>query len=214
MSDDMNEKRQEKIEGFKLHINEESFPTDDTQAQTEENNIADESFGEAVSRRDKIENFKVHIDNIDDIDNMEDMPQEERTDYGIPQKPIYSNFDEDINSSSILQNIDQSMIIADDDLDSTSDSIQSYSANVITKKMTPAEKKEFKRAREADKKRLKAKSRKNKRFFRVVWAIMAALISILLGGYMVVGINDMLAVGRTDEQVTINIPSKASFDDV
>ena len=82
MSDDMNEKRQEKIEGFKLHINEESFPTDDTQAQTDENNITDESFGEAVSRRNKIENFKVHIDDIDSF--AEEVPQEdERTDYGI-----------------------------------------------------------------------------------------------------------------------------------
>lgn len=211
MSDDMNEKRQEKIEGFKLHINEESFPTDDTQAQTDENNITDESFGEAVSRRNKIENFKVHIDDIDSF--AEEVPQEdERTDYGISQRPIYSNFDEDINSSSILQNIDQSMIIADDDLDNASDSIQSYSANVITKKMTPAEKKELKKAKDADKKRLKAKSRKNKRFFRVVWVIMAALISILVGGYMVVGVNDMLAVGRSDEEVTIDIPSNASFD--
>lgn len=52
------------------------------------------------------------------------------------------------------------MIIADDDLDNASDSIQSYSANVITKKMTPAEKKELKKAKDADKKRLKAKSRK------------------------------------------------------
>ena len=104
------------------------------------------------------------------------------------------------------------MIIADDDLDNASDSIQSYSANVITKKMTPAEKKELKKAKDADKKRLKAKSRKNKRFFRVVWVIMAALISILVGGYMVVGVNDMLAVGRSDEEVTIDIPSNASFD--
>ena len=37
------------------------------------------------------------------------------------------------------------MIIADDDLDNASDSIQSYSANVITKKMTPAEKRNSKK---------------------------------------------------------------------
>lgn len=210
MSDDMNEKRQEKVEGFKLHISEESFMADEVhQAQTDE--TADEGFGESVSRRSKIENFKVHIDDIDNMSN--DIPQEEeRTDYGISQRPIYSSFDEDINSSSILQGIDQSMIIADDDLDGAGESIQSYSANVITKKMTSEEKKELKKAKEADKKRLKIKSRKNRNFFRVVWVIMVALISVLIGGYMIVGINDMLAVGRTDEEVTIDIPNDASFE--
>lgn len=206
MSDDMNDKRQEKIENFKLHINEESFPTDES-PKSNDPEFSDESFGGTASRHDKIENFKVHIDDMDE-DNKQ---AEERTDYGIPQRPIYSDYSEDINSSSILQGIDQNMIIADDDFDSANDSIQSFSANVITKKMTPEEKEELKAAKKADKKRLKVKSRKNRLFFRFVWIIMGILISFLLGGYMVVGINDMLAVGRTDEEATVDIPENASL---
>lgn len=119
-----------------------------------------------------------------------------------------------LNSSSILQNIDQSMIIADDDFELHSgESIQSYSANAIAKGMTPEEKAEYKRAKKADKLRLKRKSRKNRIFFRVVWLIMVVLISAILGGYMAVGVNDMLAADRKeDKEVTIEIPENASLN--
>lgn len=210
MNDDMEEKRKEKIEHFKLHISDE-FPANESLSETGINDNSSTASSndeeEHFSRRDKIENFKIHIDESDSAaDGASDS-------YG-SSAYSYGSGAADINSSSILQNIDQSMIIADDDFEMHSgESIQSYSPDAIERRMTPEEKAEYKKAKKADEIRLKKKSRKNRLFFRVVWLIMVALISVLIGGYMTVGVNDMLAVGRGDEdEVTIDIPDDASLD--
>lgn len=218
MNDDMNDKRKEKIENFRLHISDE-FPAPESPAASQmsgtqgNNSVSAESSGntdEPVSRRDKVENFKIYIEESDPAieADSENLNEYDSSAYD------YRNGVSDLNSSSILQNIDQSMIIADDDFEQHSgESIQSYSANAIERRMTPEEKAEYKKAKKADKLRLKKKSHKNRLFFRVVWLIMVVLISVLIGGYMSVGINDMLAVGRGEEkEVTIDIPDDASLN--
>ncbi len=212
MNDDMNEKRREKVENFKLHISDD-FPAEESYADSAPTESAGHSVDdpqEPLSRRDKIENFKLHIEETNSVGEEYDDGTDGYGGLGYEHESDMYN----LNSSSILQNIDQSMIIADDDFELHSgESIQSYSANAIAKGMTPEEKSEYKKAQKADKLRLKRKSRKNRIFFRVVWFIMAALISVLLGGYMSVGINDMLAADRKDgKEVTIEIPENASLN--
>ncbi|WP_411678450.1 endolytic transglycosylase MltG [Caproicibacter sp.] len=58
--------------------------------------------------------------------------------------------------------------------------------------------------------RNREKGRKNKRFFRFVWFMMVLFVSLLLARYLVVGVNDMLAVGRDSLNVTVDIPQKAT----
>lgn len=68
MNDDMEEKRKEKIEHFKLHISDE-FPANESLSETGINDNSSTASSndeeEHFSRRDKIENFKIHIDESD-----------------------------------------------------------------------------------------------------------------------------------------------------
>lgn len=70
------------------------------------------------------------------------------------------------------------------------------------------------RAAELHRLRNQEKGRKNKHFFRFVWFVMVLFLSLLIGRYLVFGINDMLAVGKDKRNVTVNIPQKATNQQV
>ncbi len=62
-------------------------------------------------------------------------------------------------------------------------------------------------------KRRRRKARSNRIVFRVVWIVMVILVSILLGEYLMLGVNDLLAVGREENKtVSVTIPKDASID--
>ncbi|MCI1964606.1 MAG: endolytic transglycosylase MltG [Oscillospiraceae bacterium] len=67
-----------------------------------------------------------------------------------------------------------------------------------------------KKAMQLHRLRDREKGGKNKRFFRFVWFIMVLFVSLLLARYLVSGVNDMLAVGRENINVTVDIPQKAT----
>ncbi len=56
------------------------------------------------------------------------------------------------------------------------------------------------------------KYKKNGIFFRISWILFLSLISILLARYILVGINDMLSVGKSTGTVMVEIPDDASVD--
>lgn len=58
------------------------------------------------------------------------------------------------------------------------------------------------------------RSKKNGCFFKTVWLVLLCLISALLARYAIVGINDMLAVGRSEETVQIEVPERSSLDTI
>jgi len=66
------------------------------------------------------------------------------------------------------------------------------------------------RAEELHRLRSREKGGKNRRFFRFVWFVMVLFVSLLLARYLVMGVNDMLAVGRGSLDVTVDIPQKAT----
>ena len=64
-------------------------------------------------------------------------------------------------------------------------------------------------------KRRRKKAKSNKIVFRVVWITMVILVSILFGEYLMIGINDLLAVGREEEKsVSVTISPDDDIDKI
>lgn len=80
--------------------------------------------------------------------------------------------------------------------------------------LTKEEKKAQRLAWKAEKKRKKKKAKKNGCLFKIVWIIMIALVSVVLAQYILVGVNDMLAIKRPEYTVTVDIPSGSTLDEV
>lgn len=80
--------------------------------------------------------------------------------------------------------------------------------------LTKEEKKARREAKKAEKKRRKKKAKKNGCLFKIVWFIMIALVSVVLAQYILVGVNDMLAINRPESTVTVDIPSECTLDEV
>ncbi len=81
-------------------------------------------------------------------------------------------------------------------------------------KPTAAEKAAAQKARSAHRQRNRSKRKKNRRIFRAVWAVMIVFVGLSLGQYMVAGINDMLAIGRTPIDITVDIPKDPTLEQV
>lgn len=95
------------------------------------------------------------------------------------------------------------------EISSYSDSKKKTSAsNENLKKSTHLEKKELK-------KRNRKKARRNRRVFRVTWIVMVVFVAIVLGEYLVVGVNDVFAVDRdTQGTAQIEIPENCTLEEV
>ncbi len=55
-------------------------------------------------------------------------------------------------------------------------------------------------------------SKKSKYFFKISWILFLCVISALLARYALVGISDMLAIGKPSDSVMIEIPENSSLD--
>ncbi len=162
MSDELNEKRREKIENFKIEFKDD--------------------FGD-------------EFDNTDNISSNTTEPVEEPEDFSI-----------DLQSGRE---------IGDNSDDYISDDLSSYSDNPLEPAGGQLNKHELRAAKRLDKKRRRMKAKKNRVIFRTVWLTMIVFVSIMIGQYVMVGVNDMLAVGREEEKnVEINIPENATLDQV
>lgn len=69
---------------------------------------------------------------------------------------------------------------------------------------------------ESERRILKEKSKRNTYIFRSIWIVMVVLISTLIIKYILVGINDMLAISRENqgEKVVVEIPDDANINNV
>lgn len=73
----------------------------------------------------------------------------------------------------------------------------------------------LRKAKKIDRRRRRWKAKKNRIIFRAVWIVMLVLVSFLLGRFLMVGVNDILAVGREEEHiVSITIPEDATLDQI
>ena len=59
-----------------------------------------------------------------------------------------------------------------------------------------------------------SKYQKNGCFFKIAWFVFLCLISALLARYAIIGINDMLAIGKPAGTVMVEIPEGSSLDSI
>ena len=91
--------------------------------------------------------------------------------------------------------------------------LTSYSGEDVKQKMAKDSKHALKKKKKEEKKLAKAKNKKNKSIFRLFWFVAVLIIGSMFGMFAVTGINDMLAVNRTeDTKVKIEIPENPDLD--
>ena len=94
--------------------------------------------------------------------------------------------------------------------------INSYSDNDTRKRIERDSKKALKQQKKEEKIIEKTKAKRNRRIFKLVWLTMILLVAIVLSQYLLVGINDLMAISREDNptKVTIHIPADPTMDDI
>ncbi len=137
-------------------------------------------------RQQKIANFKINFTEDEDI---------------------YPPEKQDITSSSQTSESDGAVFGSDTgfetDISSGEESTDEY----------PSDKRSRRKRHRLANKRRRQKAKSNRIVFRVVWVTMVILVSILFGEYLMVGINDLLAVGREEEtKVSVTISQGDSID--
>ena len=141
-------------------------------------------------RQEKVANFKINFD--------------ESKDFDLPRN-------EDITSSS--QNSEKEGAVFGDnselgkinDISSGEENISAY----------PSDRRSIRKRHRLANKRRKMKAKSNRIIFRVVWITMVILVSILFGEYLMVGINDLLAVGReADNKVSVTLSKSDNIDKI
>ena len=94
--------------------------------------------------------------------------------------------------------------------------INSYSDNDTKKRIERDSKKALKQQRKEEKRIEKSKAKRNRRIFKLVWISMIVIVSVVLSQFLLVGVNDLLAISREDNptKVTISIPADPSLDQI
>lgn len=94
--------------------------------------------------------------------------------------------------------------------------INSYSDDSTKKRIERDSKKALKQQQKEEKKIEKSKAKRNRRIFKFVWISMIVLVGIVLSQYILVGVNDLLAISREDNpaKVNISIPENPKLDDI
>ncbi len=94
--------------------------------------------------------------------------------------------------------------------------INSYSDNDTKKRIERDSKKALKEQRKEEKLIEKGKAKRNRRIFKLVWISMVVIVSVVLSQFLLVGINDLLAISREENptKVTISIPADPTMDQI
>lgn len=154
-------------------------------------------------RQEKIANFKISF--ADDAEEEKEissstapLPDVSAVDSFLSDKPAEPKEFTDISSGET------------DDSD-----INSYSGIPDAENKSVAiDKKKLRHAKKTDKLRRKAKAKKNRIIFRTVWFTMVIFVSIMLGEFLMVGVNDVLGVDREQGVATITVPKNATLDEI
>ena len=93
--------------------------------------------------------------------------------------------------------------------------LNSYSGEDVKAQMAKDSKQALKKKKKLDKKLAKAKNKRNRRVFRLIWAVSVLIVGAMAGMFFVAGIDDMLAINRTENKsVKIEIPANPNLDTV
>lgn len=93
--------------------------------------------------------------------------------------------------------------------------ISSFSDEDVREQMERNSRHMRKREKREQKKQLKYADHQNKRRFRIIWWVSVLLVGVMFAMYLMVGVNDMLAINRSEQNtVTVEIPENPTLDDV
>ena len=94
--------------------------------------------------------------------------------------------------------------------------INSYSDSDTKKKIERESQKALKQQQKEEKRNEKKKAKRNRRIFKLVWITMIVLVAVVLSQYLLVGVNDLLAISREDNptKVMIHVPADPTMDDI
>lgn len=94
-------------------------------------------------------------------------------------------------------------------------SLNSYSDNDVKTRMEKNSRSYQREMKKEQKRQEKIVDKQNTRLFRIVWWVSVALVGVMLAIFLMVGVNDMLAVGRTEANtVKIKIPANPTAQKV
>lgn len=94
------------------------------------------------------------------------------------------------------------------------ESLNSFSGDAAVRAEAAREAGEEKRSKQAHKRRNHQKRKENRRFFRLIWWVMIIIVSAVVAKYMLTGMNDLLAIGRSSATVTVEIPESVTEKEV
>lgn len=99
--------------------------------------------------------------------------------------------------------------------DESHKTLNSFSGDDVREQMERNSRHLRKREKREEKCQLKYADLQNRRRFRLIWWISVALVGIMLSMFLLVGVNDMLAMNRSEEnKVTVDIPENPTLSDV
>lgn len=113
-------------------------------------------------------------------------------------------------------NIDESSENFDDPYtDDEPSELNSYSGQDVKEQIERNSKNALKKKKKEEKKALKQKNKHNRRIFRVVWFVSVLIIGGMAALYIITGMNDMLAINRTDAStISVELPENPTIDTV
>lgn len=93
--------------------------------------------------------------------------------------------------------------------------INSYSGQDVKAQIERESRHALKKKMKAEKRELKAKNKRNRRIFRLMWIASVLLVGAMTAVFIINGMNDLLAINRTSsDTVKIQIPKDPTLDQV
>ena len=93
--------------------------------------------------------------------------------------------------------------------------IHSFSGQDVKEKIARKSQKSLKKRDREQKRELKKRNRRNRRIFRIMWLVAILLVGTMVSTYVVTGMNDLLAIYRTDDtEVSVKIPADPTLEKV
>ena len=151
--------------------------------------LSDDSIEE--TRRRRMEEFKSSYD-----------PDAIRGDYDIDMSDVFSDSSDDEDAQPLRR-------VRNDEINSFSDSDTKRRIERDSRKALQQQKREEKRIE-------KSKAKRNRRVFKWVWLSMVVIVGIVLSQFILVGVNDMLAINRGEDvrTVTVSVPANPTLDQI
>ena len=91
--------------------------------------------------------------------------------------------------------------------------LNSYSGQDVKEQMAKESRHALRKKRREQKKEKKAKNKRNRRAFGFMWLVSVVIVGSMGGAFIVTGMNDLLAVNRTDSSVVnVEIPKNPTME--